>query len=211
MIPLTLHKFPAGGYLIPDGTVVWIIDDARDGTPVGMVRASLYLPDGYIKANGATVLRADYPRLVNLADKHNLWTEDAANYPGLFGVGDGLTTFSVPDYRGYFDRYLDDGRGIDNGRLLGSNQDDDNKEHSHGATSYADVQGYHSHTYLRPLYGSDTDRGTSNYSIWSIDSEQSAYTDPAGSHSHNITVTIATSGGAESRPKNIARLAVIKY
>ena len=76
-----------------------------------MVRASLYLPDGYIKANGATVLRADYPRLVNLADKHNLWTEDTANYPGLFGVGDGLTTFTVPNW---IDRMAQFGTGIGN-------------------------------------------------------------------------------------------------
>ena len=111
MTPLTLHKFPVGGYLIPDGTVVWIIDDVRDGTPVGMVRASVFLPDGYIKANGATVLRADYPRLVYLADKHNLWTEDTANYPGLFGVGDGLTTFIVPNW---IDRVAQFGIGIGN-------------------------------------------------------------------------------------------------
>lgn len=104
-------QISSGGYLIPDGTVVWIIDDVRDASPVGMVRASLYLPDGYIKANGATVLRADYPRLVNLADKYNLWTEDTANYPGLFGVGDGLTTFVVPNW---IDRMAQFGTGIGN-------------------------------------------------------------------------------------------------
>ena len=185
---------------------MWIIDDVRDGTPVGMVRASLYLPDGYIKANGATVLRADYPRLVNLADKHNLWTEDAANYPGLFGVGDGLTTFTVPDYRGYFDRYLDDGRGIDNGRLLGSNQDDDNKEHSHtGTTNNA---GWHNHALYTQIDRASGD-GNAVYGDESWHGEIYKYTEGAGEHNHIFTTDV--SGGAESRPKNIARLAVIKY
>ena len=34
------------GQLITDGNAVWIIDDLRDGTPVGAVRGSLYLPAG---------------------------------------------------------------------------------------------------------------------------------------------------------------------
>ncbi|WP_314047169.1 phage tail protein [Selenomonas noxia] len=87
-----------GGVLITDGTVVWIIDDLRDGTPVGAVRGSLYLPAGYVKANGATVQRADYPRLVALADKHNLWTDDTAANAGLFGRGDGSTTMVLPNW-----------------------------------------------------------------------------------------------------------------
>ena len=87
-----------GGVLITDGTVVWIIDDLRDGTPVGAVRGSLYLPAGYIKCNGATVQRADYPRLVALADKHNLWTDDTAANAGLFGRGDGSTTMVLPNW-----------------------------------------------------------------------------------------------------------------
>lgn len=110
----------------------------RDGTPVGMVRASLYLPDGYIKANGATVLRADYPRLVNLADKHNLWTEDTANYPGLFGVGDGLTTFVVPNW---LDRMAQFGTGIGNAISAGlpniAGQLHDMLQSTNGATSEA--------------------------------------------------------------------------
>lgn len=87
-----------GGVIIHDGTVVWIIDDIRDGTPVGAVRGSLYLPAGYVKANGATVQRADYPRLVALADKHNLWTDDTTANAGLFGRGDGAVTMVLPNW-----------------------------------------------------------------------------------------------------------------
>ena len=87
-----------GGVMVTDGTVVWIIDDLRDGTPVGAVRGSLYLPAGYVKANGATVNRADYPRLVALADRHSLWTDDTAANAGLFGRGDGVATFVLPNW-----------------------------------------------------------------------------------------------------------------
>lgn len=87
-----------GGVMVTDGTVVWMIDDLRDGTPVGAVRGSLYLPAGYVKANGATVQRADYPRLVALADKHNLWTDDVTANAGLFGRGDGAATMVLPNW-----------------------------------------------------------------------------------------------------------------
>lgn len=87
-----------GGVLITDGSVIWILDDLRDGTPVGAVRGSLYLPAGYVKANGATVQRTDYPRLVALADKHNLWTDDTAANAGLFGRSDGAATMVLPNW-----------------------------------------------------------------------------------------------------------------
>jgi hypothetical protein len=86
------------GNLITDGTVTWIIDDIRDSNIVGNVIPCTYLPTGYIKANGATVLRKDYPRLVNLATKYNLWTNDTTNNLGLFGVGDGTTTMVLPNW-----------------------------------------------------------------------------------------------------------------
>ena len=87
-----------GGVILTDGTVVWIIDDLRDGTPVGAVRGALYLPAGYVKANGATVQRGDYPRLVALADRHSLWTDDVTANAGLFGRGDGAATFVLPNW-----------------------------------------------------------------------------------------------------------------
>lgn len=87
-----------GGVTVTDGTVVWIVDDIRDGTPIGAVRGSLYLPAGYVKANGATVQRTDYPRLVALADKHNLWTDNTTDNAGLFGRGDGRMTMVLPNW-----------------------------------------------------------------------------------------------------------------
>lgn len=88
-----------GGVLISDGTVTWIVDDVRDMTPVGCVRGSLFLPKGYIKVNGATAQRADYPRLVQFIESNNLWTDDTTTNAGLFGRGNGSSTFVLPDYR----------------------------------------------------------------------------------------------------------------
>lgn len=99
------------GTYIMDGTVVWIVDDMRDGTPVGSVRGSLFLPHGYIKANGATVNRADYPRLVKFITDNNLWTDDVTGNLGLFGKGDGSTTLVLPNYVGRMVTYKDTGAG----------------------------------------------------------------------------------------------------
>ena len=86
----------AGQYVL-DGGVKFILDDIRDGTPVGRLVGSLELPAGYIKANGATVKRADYPRLVKFINDNNFWTDDVDNNLGLFGRGDGSTTFVMPN------------------------------------------------------------------------------------------------------------------
>lgn len=53
---------------------------------------------GYVKANGATVIRTDYPNLVTYANNNNLWTSDPYIEPWKFGVGDGNTTMILPNY-----------------------------------------------------------------------------------------------------------------
>lgn len=66
-------------------------------------------PAGWLKCNGAAVSRTTYP---------DLFAEIGTNH----GVGDGTTTFNVPEVRGEFFRAWDDGRGIDSGRTIGSAQ-----------------------------------------------------------------------------------------
>ena len=97
--------------MVTDGTVVWLVDDVRDGTTVGAVRGSLYLPAGYVKANGATVQRADYPRLVALADRYSLWTDDVTANAGLFGRGDGAATMVLPNWTDRVIQLAGDGAG----------------------------------------------------------------------------------------------------
>lgn len=131
-------------------------------------------PAGYLKANGALVSRTTYA---------NLFSALGTN----FGVGDGATTFALPDFRGEFLRGFDDSRGIDTGRVFGSWQADDVKNHNHSIV---------------------LDRGSTNGAA------PSPY--PIGTQTQNSSPTTTniggvTSGGVESRPRNIALLACIKY
>ena len=93
------------GVLVTDGAVTWIIDDVRDGLSVGSLDYSHILKTGRIKANGALISRATYPRLYKYVTDNSLATTEAlwtSGHSGLFSVGDGSTTFRVPDLRGRF-------------------------------------------------------------------------------------------------------------
>ena len=75
------------------------IEALVEGIPVGDVVYRPFLMSGYVKANGATVNRADYPNLVAYANNHSLWTSNPSSEPWKYGVGDGSTTMVLPDYR----------------------------------------------------------------------------------------------------------------
>ncbi len=67
-------------------------------------------PDGFLECNGAAISRTAYADL--FAAIGNVW-----------GDGDGSTTFNIPDMRGEFLRGWDNGRGVDNNRVVGSFQE----------------------------------------------------------------------------------------
>jgi phage-related tail fiber protein len=54
----------------------------------------------------------------------------------LYGLGDGSTTFNVPDFRAQILRGLDAGAGIDTGRTLGTRQMDMLKSHAHTTNGF---------------------------------------------------------------------------
>lgn len=134
----------------------------------------------------------------------------AVNAPD--GYGDGTTTFNVPESRGEFFRGLDDGRGIDSGRILGSAQSEQVGPHTHTASIASG--GAHTHTYsaqarrgangetqsvFRPSNGDSTSPSTS----------PTLTTTSNGDHTH--TITINNNSGTENRPRNKAKLMCIKY
>ena len=105
-----------------------------------------------------------------------------------FDAGDGSTTFGVPDLRGEFIRGWNSGANdqsvtssVDSGRAFGSNQTDLFKSHTH---TMNDVQGPNDNT---ASGGSPVPAGGS-----------------AGTKTSNST------GGVETRPRNVAMLACIK-
>jgi len=139
-----------------------LVSTVPPGAVVSFAMASA--PTGWLKANGAAVSRTAYAGLF-------------AAIGTIGGVGDGVTTFNLPDLRGEFIRGWDDSRGVDPGRALGTAQADDFKAHTHpiGANFISAGAGG------GPLAGSTT-------SVYS-----------------------GSTGGSETRPRNIALLACIKY
>ena len=136
--------------LAPPGTVQYFAGNAA--------------PAGYLKANGANVNRTAYAALFTAIGT-------------TFGAGDGSTTFTLPDLRGEFVRGWDDGRGVDTGRIFGSAQADEFKQHNHGTNPNSSAQmAVGSGPYGINQYGGSNNRG-----------------------------------GTETRPRNIALLAIIKF
>ena len=163
------------GVLTGDGTdVSWA---AATGVPAGAViyHAANTAPTGFLKANGAAVSRTTYTALF-------------AAIGTTFGVGDGASTFNVPDLRGEFLRGWDDSRGIDSGRSFSSAQTDDLKAHDHTQRP-ATSAGRHFHIY--------------SYSGGTWPSERDG----------NVIggANTGSTGGSETRPRNISLLACIKY
>lgn len=66
-------------------------------------------PSGWLECNGALISRTTYAALFTAIGT-------------TFGVGDGSTTFKLPDMRGEFIRGWDNGRGVDTGRAFGTAQ-----------------------------------------------------------------------------------------
>lgn len=177
-------------------------------------------PAGWLKANGALVSRATYAALWAEAQASgNLASSQAAKLPGQYGPGDGSTTFSLPDMRGEFIRALDDGKGTDSGRALGSAQSSSNLNHNH--TVY---DSGHSHEITDPGH----DHGVGSVYVVGGDlgfiGPRSGYInnvgirDSSNTDTTNISINSATSniwldssGGDETRPRNVALLACIKY
>ena len=181
-VPTTTNMAATKGYV---DTQIAGIPAATDMTPAGTViwTARTTAPTGYLKANGAAVSRTTYATLF-------------AAIGTLYGVGDNSTTFNLPDLRGEFVRGWDDGRGIDTGRTMGSNQAQSYQSHNHSIT---DVQ--HSHSYQSASSGENCVVGSGRAVEAISQSTGLAFTGITGTNN---------SGGTETRPRNIALLGCIK-
>ncbi len=106
-----------------------------------------------------------------------------------FGAGDGATTFKIPDLRGEFPRGWDDGRGIDVGRVFGSTQADALQSHEHltprTIEAGGQMDGYPGASVTPPPYTGD------------------GYTTMGFRTGARVAL--------ETRPRNIALLACIRY
>ncbi|HCN3155665.1 TPA: tail fiber protein [Escherichia coli] len=117
-------------------------------------------PTGWLKCNGAAFTASQYPKL-------------AQAYPAL----------RLPDLRGEFIRGWDDGRGVDQGRTLLSNQSDAFASHNHYIRTTSSV--------TSSTDDGDPARGQIRGSV-----------NTAGGVGSDKS--IGMSGGSETRPRNIA-------
>ena len=164
---------------------------ANSFCPSGMVMtfAGDFAPAGWLKANGAAVSRTAYAKLF-------------AAIGTRFGAGDGYSTFNLPDLRGEFPRFWDDGRGVDAGRRLGTLQLDA-IQHWVATFTYqrAQVDGVENVSggivfNRTSAAGVGTPSNTGAWSVGEVTISPSA---------NNVART-----APETRPRNIALLACIK-
>jgi phage-related tail fiber protein len=101
-----------------------------------------------------------------------------------FGAGDGSTTFNLPDHRAEFPRGADDGRGVNAGRGVGTLEGQSLQSHDHPSGSYGNAGGTGTVVFTNVGLSGGNDK------VWS--------------NTH-------AAGGAETRPRNIAKLYCIKY
>ena len=149
--------------------------------PVGTVItfAGATPPPYYLECDGQEISRTEYSNLFNVLGE-------------LYGAGDGVNTFNLPDLRGEFIRGWDNGKGVDIGRQVGSAQLDQFQIHRHSSSN-------------------------SSHSVYRIHSGGNRAGIGGGSHDSfgqiSITVNDPNSGrtGTETRPRNIAMMYCIKY
>ncbi|QJP72380.1 phage tail protein [Burkholderia glumae] len=190
--------------------VVDAIASASIGQVVFEVRSSVRA--GCLKLDGALLNRADYPQLWAYAQASGaLATEKdwAAGWWGCFSVGDGATTFRIPEFRGEGIRCADGGRGVDSGRGVGSWQDSQNRAHAHGASAgavgdhshgaWTDLQGHHAHGVNDPGHAHTTRIGRVGVVGTSYGQGSGPYNwdqgDTIGSSASGTGISIAGDGG----------------
>jgi microcystin-dependent protein len=134
-------------------------------------------PAGYVVANGAAVSRTAYARLF-------------AHIGVSWGVGNGTTTFNLPDLRGEFLRAWDNSRGVDSGRVFGTLQMDAIKEHAHYLSQNLNATTFQT-------YG-----GSGSLGIGGT---------VGGATAGTTNAMVSGASAVETRPRNIALLACIKF
>jgi microcystin-dependent protein len=208
----------------PAGIVVWVTGSNAPSNQ-------------FVKAVGQTLSRSAFPRLWSWAQTSGLLAaSEAEKRPGGYGPGNGTTTFSIPDMRSVFIRGLDDGKGVDSLRVLGTLQASQNIAHNHGVTdpqhSHGTIDPGHGHGISDPGHahtlGTPTPvfggvfSGGFNPSAFNIYAASTPTTTASvtgigifangtnlGIRNAATGISILNSGGTESRPQNIALLPCI--
>lgn len=168
--------------LVCDGTNVRRLS-AGDSVPPGAISATVRTTsdDGYLLCDGTAISRTTYADLFSVCGT-------------TFGVGDGSSTFALPDLRGYFIRGYDAGRRVDPDRVFGTTQDDALQD-MYGELHY--ITGGSAATGVFGIVAGSTNHISGDYlgtdAVYAFDAANVART------------------ANETRPKNIALNYQIKY
>lgn len=178
---------------------------AISSVPAGVIEAytisSAAAPAGWLFANGQTVSRTTYAALwAAVVAGNNLAVTEGAKTYGQYGPGDGSTTFTLPNLTGDGGYFL---RPIGSGRTIGSVQADELKTHTHAATFTGVAVPPHDHNYSGQGGAGSAFGGGSTGST-------NIQTSSAGGHTPSGSVSVDSTGGTETRPKNIAVPFIIK-
>lgn len=172
------------------------------GVPVGTIlaHAANTPPTGFLECNGSNISRSTYATLFSTIST-------------TFGVGDGSSTFALPDLRGQFIRGWANTGSTDASRVFGSTQTDQNKNHTHTTDSTSLTGGIRkiSEGFLAggSATGVFTKTSDGNNSITGSSSTSPVGgVDFDGTHTHTIS---SSGGGTEARPTNLALMYIIKF
>jgi len=157
---------------------------SSNGTDVSWAAAGGGVPAGSVIYTAANTAPTGFLKANGAAVSRTTYSDLFTAIGTTFGTGDGSSTFNVPDLRGEFLRGWDDTRGIDGSRAFGSAQADELKSHSH--------------TLDLRFNDSSTPRSF-------VRASSSANPQTSAGGPTNAT------GGSETRPRNIALLACIKF
>ena len=204
--PTKISQTNAAGYgFTPPGAVIWYAGNSA--------------PTGYLKANGDSIPNGS-------GNVQGI----SADFSGLYAI----VGSNLPDLRGEFIRAWSDGRNVDQSRAIRSTQDDDTVAHSHsasmgstGAHSHDTTSSdSHNHTLTQRMQHpgitpSGSSAGPIPETAVSDEMDDHTFTVSSDSHTHSVSsagsnhthsISVAnSSGGTETRPRNVALLACIKY
>ena len=182
MITEEIRKVISDAGLAPSGASVNQLSAA-----IQLMISNAALPAGLIVCSATNAPPSGYLKANGALVSRTAYAALFAAIGTTHGAGDGISTFKLPDLRGEFIRGWDDGRLVDSGRVFGSAQADD----------------FRSHYHLLSMWASTAADGTGGPYAVGADTIGSLYGDTYG--------PIKNTGGAETRPRNIALLACIKF
>lgn len=174
-------------YLDATSSIQGQFDAISDRGPTGtvIIWPTASVPTGYLECNGAAVSRTTYAALFSVLST-------------TYGVGDGSTTFNLPDLRGEFIRGFDNTAGNDPDAASRTDRGDGTTGDNVGTKQATDTQ---DHSHYIPGVGSGGGVVSVNTSDTSWDSGSDI-----GRRTHDTLIE----NSGESRPRNVCMMFCIK-